>query len=124
MQKQPDAIFEHLGALGKAQGFSHESAEAGAERGVDTLDVVGGPHVRAGAVLADGQGLGVGRPGIGVARAPGIARRQAADQDAGRGRVALAQGVGHDLAGTPALGQPEPAFAFALAHVGPQLVEF
>jgi hypothetical protein len=77
--------------------------------------VVGRPTALAGLVLPSRQRLVIHRPSVEVA---------ADAQHAGRGHIALAQGVGHDLAGTSAQGQPQPAFGGALAHKGLQLLEF
>lgn len=123
MQEQVDAGVEQLQGAGEGQRFAHQPAEAGAQRGVEPLDVVGGAAARGGQVLAPRNDAFVGFPQVRVASSAAVFRRQAAPEPASGAPSAAPQRVGHDLPRAPAQGQPEPYLALLTAHERAQLVQ-
>ena len=138
MQEQPQTNLVHLIALRERKRAPHKPRHPLAQNAVEALDVAGLPcALTRRLMLSFGQNLGIRRPKIGVQQAALIRGRYALPQQAAliRGRYALPQQaasgfaavanrIGHDLAGSAALGQPHPALVFAEPHEGPHLVEF
>ena len=75
-------------------------------------------------MLLGWQYLSISRPEVRVAQALLVPLGDAAPQHAAGRFATVADGVGHDLTGTPALGQPHPALVLAAAYERPHLIEF
>jgi len=76
-----------------------------------------------GPMLGGRQNTGISPPEVGEQHALFVDRRNAPPQQAARPLPAPADGISHDLAGSSALGQPDPPFVLAAPHKRPEFIE-
>ena len=113
----------HLVALGIRKRLSHEPRQPLAQNVVEPLNMTRLPRAFARrTVLGRRQHLGIRLPEVRIQHALLVRRRNATPQQTARSLTTPADGIRDDLARSAALGQPDPAFVFALMHERPEFV--
>ena len=119
-----DGIQVVFGALGEGISSADQTAGAGSQGAKPTLHVVGFAFRFAAAAMGFGRKRrGVGFPVVATGGAPAVILGQRGLKIAGTGQTSVAQGPGHDLAGSSTKGHPQPELAGFAAHETPEFVQ-
>ncbi len=126
VEKEADDEFVHVVAFGKGEGFADQPPHALTDGVIEAFDMIGGAAFGVGgAVLGGGQDIVIAFQLIGVQEPLAVGGGDAGIELSGGGVVARPQGVGHDLAGAPVEGQPQPDHpAPTMTDKGPHFIQF
>ncbi len=112
-------------ALGERESAPHKPCQPLAQDAVEALNVARLSCAFAcRSMLCYGQNLGISGPEIRVQQAALVRGGNTLPQKTTGGFAAVTDGVGNNLAGAAALGQPDPAFVLAKPDERPHFVKF
>ncbi len=125
MNKQAQSEFVHPLALGEGEGFTHEAAQALAQRAVPAFHMAGFTRALATkAMRALWEHLIVGEPEVATCGTAAVRGWDACTQGAGAVGRTVAHEVRDDLAGLAAESDPHPAGVGFRANEAPEFIEF
>lgn len=123
MEEQQQIIFMHGVRLRKRERLADKAAQSLSERVVETLNMAGLPIAFARrTMLCFWQHFGVSLPEIREHHTPLVSLGHTLPHQAAGGFNSVADGIGHNLARSPALSKPHPSLVSSVMDERPHLV--
>lgn len=114
VKEEEDGDVVHEVGFRKGGGLASESADALAQGAVESLHVIGWPALLALLQQFLRPDPRISLPDIGKTQRNFVGQRNTIPQHAAGAHAPTADGIGHNLPGAAAQGQPQPLFVFAL----------